>query len=175
MQATILDFFMDNQNFAIILIVVLIERLKNYTSGNMIGVWIANFIGTFFHELAHLATSILTFGRPVKISLFPKKQENGYVLGYVESNNITWYNALPISLAPLMLIPAAFYFKEYFFTFVDKNLYTYFLEVFITATLLENAIPSSQDFKVAFSNVGFIIYIAIGLLYFYYYKGFTVW
>ncbi|WP_188109514.1 hypothetical protein [Sulfurimonas indica] len=174
MQATILDFFMNNQNFSIILIVVLIERLKNYTSGNIAGVWIANFIGTFFHELAHFVVSVLLFGKPVKVSLFPKKQENGYVLGYVESSNVTWYNALPISLAPLVLIPVAFYFKEYFFVFVDQNVYTYLLEIFITATLLENAIPSLQDFKVAFSNIGFIFYIAIVAAYFYYYKGFTL-
>lgn len=162
-----------NKDFFILLLIIAITRLRYLTSGNMIGVWIANFVGTFFHELAHLLISLLMFGKPTKVSLLPSKTEKGYQLGYVESSNIRWYNALPISLAPLLLLVLAFYFNKLFFVYVDENIYTYIAYLFIIITLIENAIPSGQDFKVAFSNIGFIVYIAAAAAYLYYVeKGF---
>ena len=153
--------------------IVLITRLKDYTSGNIFGIWIANLIGTFFHELAHLFVSVFMLGKPTKVSLLPSKQENGkYILGYVESSNIKWYNAFPISMAPLLLLILAFYFDKYYFEYIEENIYTYIVYIFITVTLLENAIPSAQDFKVAFSNFGFLVYMTIPILYFY--KGYIL-
>jgi len=173
LKTYILEFFANNQNFFLILIVILVTRFKDYTSGNIFGIWIANLLGTFFHELAHLSVSALMLGKPTKVSLFPSKQENGkYILGYVESSNVKWYNAFPISMAPLLLLALAFYFNKYYFEYIEENIYTYIVYIFVTVTLLENAIPSMQDFKVGFSNLGFLIYLAIPILYFY--KGYLL-
>ena len=158
------------QNYTIlitILMTLFISRIKMIMHTNIVTAWIANLTGTFFHELAHLIVSLVTNGKPVKVSLFPEKQEDGYVLGYVISSNITWYNALPIGLAPLSLLVAVYYIYTYFFGYIEFTVINYIIYLFLLVSFLDSAIPSIQDFEVAFSNFGFLIYFGIGILLFY--------
>lgn len=144
-----------------ILMTLFISRTKLIMHTNIVTAWIANFTGTFFHELAHLVFSIVLNGKPVKVSLLPEKTENGYALGYVLNSNITWYNALPIALAPLTLLMAVYYIYSYFFEYMEFTVTNYIIYLFLLVSFLDSAIPSIQDFKVAFSNFGFLVYFAL--------------
>lgn len=124
-------------------------RLKGMTYSAMpfIGIMV-DFIGTFLHELAHFTMALLLNGQPVSFSLIPRRSESGWTLGKVASQNITWYNAIPIAMAPLFLLILAFnleiWFGQYF------NQFTFLLALVV---IVENAIPSIQDFRVALSNI----------------------
>jgi len=157
--------------FLIIFLTLLVSRVKLMAHSTMLGAWIVNFFGTFFHELAHLVASIFLNGKPTKVSLFPKKTEAGYTLGYVESSNITWYNALPISLAPLSLLILAFYVNINFFYYFEENIITYVLYIYIQISLIDSSLPSSQDYRVAFSNIGFVVYAIAAIGYYLYING----
>jgi len=161
--------------FTIIFLTLLISRVKNLAHSTMLGAWLVNFFGTFFHELAHLIASAFLNGKPTKISLLPQKMEGGYTLGYIESSNVTWYNALPISLAPLSLLVLAYYININFFLYFEENTLTYILYIYLQVSLIDSSIPSSQDFKVAFSNIGFIVYFIGAITYLANLYGFIQW
>lgn len=56
--------------------------------------------GTFLHELSHLIFGILTNAKPNSFSIIPNRMK----LGSVSFTNITWYNAIPTALAPLLVL-----------------------------------------------------------------------
>lgn len=63
---------------------------------------------TVLHEFAHLISGWLLGGKPVGLSLLPKRVPgtNTVIQGHVMFTNMTWWNALPIATAPLyMLLP----------------------------------------------------------------------
>ncbi len=146
---------------------LLISRIKLSMHTNIITAWIANFMGTFFHELAHLLVSIVLNGKPTKVSLFPKKTEDSYILGYVNNSNITWYNALPIALAPLLLLVVVYFIHSDFFNYFEFNITNYLLYIVLLVSFLDSSIPSTQDIKIAFSNLGFLVYFGIIILAYY--------
>jgi len=166
-------YLQDNVIIFTIIITLLINKMKGLAHQNLFFAWVVNLIGTFFHELAHLIISMLLNGKPTKVSLFPKKTEDGYTLGYVLNTNITWYNALPIAFAPLSLLVLAYFIYTDFFYYVDFTTMNFLIYIFLLISFIDSAILSRQDIKVAFSNVGFILYfILIGVSwYFLYYLG----
>lgn len=118
---------------------------------------------TLFHELAHYVISYITFGKPVKFSIIPKKEENGWTLGYVSSTNLRWDNQALVALAPFLLLPGMYYVLEY----AGKETIWYFLCVYgyILANFLHGAIPSSVDFKLAFKKPIPIICLIVFIIY----------
>jgi hypothetical protein len=56
--------------------------------------------GTLCHELAHFLVGLITFARPVSLSIIPRRGQ----LGEVKLANARWYNAAPAALAPLLLV-----------------------------------------------------------------------
>lgn len=102
--------------------------------------------GTFCHELAHFSISFVTFGKPRNISIIPKREANGYTLGYVESHNINFLNKGLIGMAPLLLLPVGYY--VYISSFND-DLPLLCLKAFILSNLIYSSMPSSTDFRVA--------------------------
>jgi hypothetical protein len=59
--------------------------------------------GTALHELLHWVVALLTNGRPIHASLWPKRKDaDSWTLGEVNITNLTWYNGLWISLAPIL-------------------------------------------------------------------------
>ena len=141
-----------------IAIAAIFGKLKESSKRSMLSAWTIYFIGTFFHELTHLLMSIITFGKPNWFSIFPsqRKDEKGniyYTLGYVFSKNMRWYNVFMISMAPFLLIPLSFMVYENFFIFIDKNLYTYIIYIFIIVSLLFSSVPSGADFKNVFNGI----------------------
>ena len=126
----------NNNIYFFIFAVLIVDRLKRNAKRTIFGAWLANLHGTLLHELAHLFASILLNGKPTKISLFPSRVEGGYILGYVESSNLRWYNKFPIAMAPLVLLIAIFYVDQYFYVYMEDNLYSTLLYVFMIIGLL---------------------------------------
>ena len=95
---------------------------------------------------------------------------DAYVMGSVGFKNIKFYNALPSAMAPLLLLVAGYYFNIWFFANVHLTLWRYFGYIIMQTIIIENALPSSTDFRVAFSNLlgvlfyGIIIVVALVML-----------
>jgi uncharacterized membrane protein len=70
-------------------------------------------VGTIIHEVLHLVFGLLTFARPVSMSIIPVRTAGGYTLGSVSFTNIRWYNAAIVGLAPLLSVPLAIYLAYY--------------------------------------------------------------
>lgn len=67
--------------------------------------------GTLVHELLHLLVGLLLNGKPVSLSLWPRKASQGrWILGAVGFVNLRWYNAVFIGLAMAWL---AWHFLKY--------------------------------------------------------------
>lgn len=70
---------------------------------------LAVYSGTLIHELLHLAVGALLGAKPRTLSLFPRRDGAGYVMGSVGFANLRWYNAAFAALAPLLAVPAIGY------------------------------------------------------------------
>ena len=123
-----------------------------------------NMPGTILHEAMHFIVGLLLNAKPCNFTLFPRRNENGYVMGSVGFTNITFYNAIPSSMAPLMLLPIGFYVNRYFLPNMTPTFTNYVLYVLLQTIIIENAMPSSADFKVAkMYFLGIVMYAAIGI------------
>jgi hypothetical protein len=134
------------------MIAILIARIKIYYMKNIYIIAIINSIGTIFHELIHYIFGLILGARPTRFSLLPKATESGYVLGSVSFAGLRGWQAPPVALAPLVLLPVAYLIEQYFFSYVPFNLATYFAYVFTLVVTIENALPSIADIKVATSS-----------------------
>jgi hypothetical protein len=63
--------------------------------------------GTILHELTHLIMGFLLGARPAKFSIVPRRKDGGLVLGHVLFARLRWWNAAPVCMAPLLLLPGA--------------------------------------------------------------------
>ncbi len=138
----------------IIFILVVFKRINN--------IYLISFLtlpGTFMHELMHLLASFMTFGKPKSFSIIPEKTKDGVTLGSVSSANVTWYNAIIISLAPLALYYLAYYIMKN----IPSNLAPmyYYATIYFVANLLFAGTPSSTDWKLAFKKSWFILLVLI--------------
>ncbi|MFP5393571.1 MAG: hypothetical protein ACLGI6_18815 [Gammaproteobacteria bacterium] len=64
--------------------------------------------GTLCHELAHYAAGLITFARPGRLSIVPRRSGAGWQLGSVSFTHLRWYNAAPVALAPLAVLAIPF-------------------------------------------------------------------
>lgn len=149
----------------VILVTLLIARLKLIGNSNIFTVSIVNIFGTFLHELMHFIVGFILFAKPVSFSIFPKKSGDGYTLGSVEFMNLTWWNSLPVAMAPLLLLGVAYEFHYYFYEAMDSvySLKNQMIYILVMAVIIDNSIPSSVDFRVGFGSlvVPFLIGIVI--------------
>lgn len=60
--------------------------------------------GTFCHELAHLTVGFLTGARPASFTVIPRRVGKHWHLGVVSFTNVTWFNAAPAALAPILIL-----------------------------------------------------------------------
>lgn len=155
-----------NNRFYMVLLVVFLMRLKYATYSSMWLSALINIPGTFLHELMHLTIGALFNARPCNFSIFPKRNEYGeYVMGSVGFRNITYYNAIPAALAPILLLPIAFYLDRYIRPTISPSVLNYILYILLQTILIENAIPSRVDFQVAGKFIsGIVIYVSIAVL-----------
>ncbi|MBK4737815.1 hypothetical protein [Noviherbaspirillum pedocola] len=111
------------------------------------------FIGTFVHECLHLGVGGLLRAKPVGMSILPKPGAEGKIeLGSVSFANITWYNALPLAIAPLLGLPLAAaiaYWRVqdgWAFQWLDVPLWI------ALASLLLGCWPSRTDWKISLKS-----------------------
>ena len=120
--------------------------------------------GTLAHELCHLLTGWLLNGQPVRVSLLPKRRAGGIELGSVSFRNLRWYNAFFVGIAPVLLLPMAWWLLSPHlraaFALGWKNV----LWLYLVACLIQASVPSGQDLRIAArSPVGWVL-LAGGLL-----------
>lgn len=158
---TTLETFVNNRFLMIFLVIVLL-KLKYTTYSSIYMSALVNIPGTFLHETSHFLVGLFLNAHPTRFDLFPKKQGDSYVMGSVGFRNISFYNAIPSALAPMLLLIIGYYFNRWFFLNVQITYLSYILYVLLQTIIIENAMPSPQDFKVAFSYpLGLLLYGAL--------------
>ncbi len=151
--------------FIMILLVIVLLKIKYATYSNLYLSALINIPGTLLHELSHFFIGLITNAYPTRFDLLPKKHGDYYIMGSVGFRNITFYNAIPSALAPLLLLFIGYYFNRWFFTNIPLSYMNYTFYVLLQTIIIENAVPSSTDFKVAFSYpLGLALYGAIAVL-----------
>lgn len=153
-----------NNRFFLILLVVFLTRLKYATYSSMWASALVNVPGTLLHETMHFLVGGFLNAQPCNFTILPKRSlEGDYVMGSVGFKNITFYNAVPAALAPLLLLPLGFYLNRYFLPMMVPTLGNYILYVLLQTIIVENAIPSRTDFNVAGKYIsGVILYLVLG-------------
>lgn len=123
-----------------------------------------NFLGVVLHEAAHLIVGTVLGAKPSSFSLYPKKTNDGWILGSVGFHNLTALNSLPTALAPLWLAGGAYLaYSNWYSWFACTAGSTMGLYLTIYA-LLYNSLPSKRDWEIALNPPGLLLYLVIGLL-----------
>lgn len=157
----------DNRFYLIFLVIVL-TRFKYATYNSLWMCSLVNVPGTFLHELMHFLVGGLLNARPCNFTILPRRDlDGGYVMGSVGFRNIVFYNAVPAALAPLLLLPIGYYINEYFLPMLPATIPNYILYILLQTIIIENAVPSGTDIRVAFCSLpGVILYgILFGALF----------
>jgi hypothetical protein len=124
--------------------------------------------GVILHELAHLLAGILCRARPESFNLVPQRRGDGrWTLGSVAFRRVTAFNAVPIALAPLALVPLAYLLWRCWFDWLAISLANTLLLYGVLFILVANALPSSQDLRVAANWRSLLLYGAGGALLWY--------
>ncbi|AHJ13005.1 hypothetical protein [Sulfurospirillum multivorans] len=151
--------FITQKTFGFTCIVIMVYALvQKANHHSLLGAWFANIFGVFFHELAHALVGSFLYAKPNKFIIIPRvisiQNRSFYNLGRVEFDNLRWFNAFPTSLAPLLLLPFAYYLEMYYWNlaFVKHSLGWLFLYTYLQIVLIINSIPSIIDFNEAFKN-----------------------
>jgi len=152
-----------------LIILSIIKISTNFFKTNFIAFFIFSLPGTLAHELAHFLLGLILFAKPVGFSLIPKRtSETGFTMGSVNFTNINAINAIPIAIAPILLIPLGFIASIDILNYLSNHEFTIkYLLISIGLglsifSIFSSSIPSSQDFKVALSSKsGLILYTII--------------
>jgi hypothetical protein len=155
----------DSRHIVIIAVAVLYFKSSLNPHARMI----VNLPGVFLHESMHYIAVLIFNGKPTNFSLFPKQQQDGsWIGGFVNFSNLRWYNAMPIGLAPLLILLLAwnlhrgFYGVKWWssdFLIVQDILY-----VVLEACLIEASLPSITDIKIILSKPTGILFYAVSCL-----------
>ncbi len=134
--------------------------------GHIVFFWFVAIPGVILHELAHWFVAFLTYGQPGFVSLIPKRVNGGYALGRVPIHNPRWFNAGLIGLAPLLLIPLAYFVLHYG---LPSRLrwasgWQMLATPWIAAECLLECLPSRMDLQITLKSVFPAILLA-GFLY----------
>jgi hypothetical protein len=135
---------------------VLIISVSKYA-----GMWMYSLValpGTLAHELAHFVVALVLGARPSFPSLVPIRTEHGWRLGSV-TFRVGRLRALPIALAPFVLLPLALWWAGSFLQSTSWPLY--FLHVWVVAALVTASLPSKADFKLALPALIVAVVIAL--------------
>jgi hypothetical protein len=139
--------------------VLLLAGVIGWLGGSR-GFWVLAWPGTVVHELMHWVVGLVTLGSPENLRVFPEPAgEDGQVLGSVEFNNVGWWNALPIGIAPLLAFPLALMAADRMtFAWTWQSA----LIIWILASIVSQCWPSPADWRIAFSRkMGVLFWIAV--------------
>lgn len=120
------------------------------------------FLGVLLHETLHLIIGAILNAKPVGMSVIPKRGREGTMeLGSVCFSNITWYNALPLALAPLFGLPMALAAAHlrvtggWAFHWIDALIWM------VLASVLLSCWPSSTDWRISLRS--WPLYLGAGM------------
>lgn len=140
----------DNRFFLIVLVIFLL-RLTHAAYRSLWLSALVNIPGTVLHELMHFLVGGFLNARPCNFTIVPRRDPltGTYVMGSVGFRNIAFYNAIPAALAPLLLLPLGFYINRYVLPLLPMNLTNYIFYVLLQTIIVENALPSRADLRIA--------------------------
>jgi hypothetical protein len=120
--------------------------------------------GTFAHELAHFITGLLLGAKPSGISLRPRRSGKGWRLGATSFRRIGLLNGAFISLAPLSLLPLAWFclMRLAVPSWAMQHWGSWLGAAYLAATLCHGSMPSVTDLKVGGRSL--LMYSAGGML-----------
>ncbi|WP_130471589.1 hypothetical protein [Candidatus Magnetaquicoccus inordinatus] len=133
--------------FISVVLVVLIGRIKHLHCRSLWSAALVNFVGVVFHELAHYVIALILGGQPKRFSVWPKRTAEGFLFGQVVCARINAFNALPIGIAPLSLLPLAWLIHRKFYLYLQPTPWNYAVYLFLMVVVIENALPSSADWR----------------------------
>jgi hypothetical protein len=107
--------------------------------------WIVTWPATAMHEIAHFVIAMLTFGKPVAISLLPTRTTNGVRLGEVTLENLNAFNGTVIAMAPLLLSGAAYAFYATLIRGQSCDWTKLLPMAYVVANALYGSVPSRRD------------------------------
>lgn len=120
--------------------------------------------GTICHELAHFFAGLATGARPTTFTVIPRRSGRHWQLGSVTLSRLTWYNAAPSALAPLLLVfiplATAWFRTRGNWTYAPMDLAL----TFVLAPQFLSFWPSSSDWKIAVQSWPCLIVIALVVL-----------
>lgn len=168
-------FFISNSLVGFVTLVLIVASGIKRSNSNLFASWVANIIGTIFHELAHFIVGKILLAKPTNFSLIPHKiEESGkkyYVLGHVGFSKLNWFNSLPVAMAPLLLLLIAFYIENNYWNYFEYSFQNYIIFAYLLIVFILNAIPSRQDYKVAFDSIfGMLFWVTVITVSIYYFK-----
>jgi hypothetical protein len=102
---------------------------------------------TLMHEGSHWLLGRLSGAQPVGFSVWPRRDGRRIVLGEVTIRRGNWFNRGLVGLAPLLLLPLAWFavlLAPSAVSLVEQGAHAYLL-----ASLVYGAIPSLSDWKLA--------------------------
>lgn len=114
--------------------------------------------GTVCHELCHWIVGGLLNGRPVRFTVLPRREGRGFALGSVAFENLRWYNAFFIGLAPVLLLPVAYALFLWRLGRSPAFGWPEMAILLVLANLVFGAMPSRQDLRIAVrSPIGWLL------------------
>jgi len=117
--------------------------------------------GTLAHELCHLLLGLLLNGQPAGFNLIPRRSGRGWEMGSASFSHMTWYNAFFVGMAPLLLLPAAYFLLRWRLGGVPVFGWQEALAVYLIANLAYASLPSWQDCRIAArSPIGWLLLAA---------------
>lgn len=153
--------------FVSVVLVILIGRLKHLHCRSLWSAALVNFVGVVLHEVAHFLVAFVLGGQPTRFSVWPQRTAEGFLFGQVICSRITSFNALPIGLAPLALLPVAWLIDRNFFLHLPMTVGNYLIYLFLMVVIIENALPSSADWRLVWRHplglLGWCSVFAVGV------------
>lgn len=142
----------------LVLVALLLFLDRQSKRGGIVTIFLWNLIGVSLHELAHLLVGILLCAKPSGFSLIPHRHEGGVRLGSVSFRGLNAFNSLPVGLAPLGLVAAAFHLFRNWSGWFTPTLFSTAAVYVVSFVLIYNAVPSRQDLKIAFGWKSLLLY-----------------
>ena len=114
--------------------------------------------GTIAHEFAHYLVALVLRASPSFPTLLPQSTAHGWRLGSV-TFRAGFVRALPIALAPTVLLPLALWWMATFMAPTTGGVH--YLHAWVAAALVSASLPSSADFKLALPALAVIAVAAL--------------
>ena len=125
--------------------------------------WVLAWPGTVVHEVLHYTVGFMLGARPTEISVIPDRAESN-TIGYVNFDNLNWFNALPTAMAPLLAFPIAWWATTVIP--LDWSVAGCFW-LWVVSAVISQAWPSTVDFAMGTKKImGVVFWAAVVYLLF---------